>query len=68
MWTISKEGKMEDKENNTVLIFDDSSEDRILTSLGITINYEQNLVDIDGKILTNSDHETINLKEFGGFL
>ncbi len=54
--------------DDCMLIFDESSKKRILSSLGISTNDEFELIDEDNKVLTNQDFESIKLNEFGGIL
>ena len=57
---------MEDK-GVPVLIFDDSSKDKVLKSLGFD-SEDSCLVDEDGLIQTDSQFEKISAEDFGGVL
>ncbi len=52
---------------DTVIVFDNSSKEKILDLLGIQINENSELVE-NGRILTNVEQEAISLKDFGGIL
>lgn len=51
-----------------ILIFDDSSKERILNSLGISKTEDSELVNEKNKVLTNADLEPVRFCEFGGIL
>ena len=51
-----------------VLIFDNSSKDDILDALDYTTNTVSELVNNEGKIVTNQDFESITSDNFGGVL
>ena len=63
---IGSNGLIEGKE--PILLFDNSSKERILSSLGITKNVDSELVNDSGKVLTNADLEPVQFEEFGGIL
>ncbi|HIG92844.1 TPA: hypothetical protein HA242_03340 [Candidatus Woesearchaeota archaeon] len=51
-----------------VLVFDDSVKERIIKSLGFSLNEKEELMDTRGKIATSQDFKPIYSKEFGGLL
>ena len=51
-----------------VLVFDDSSKDRILKALGLKRGKDSVLIGRKGKIQTNDRFEEISFSEFGGVL
>lgn len=55
-------------ETDAIIIFDNSSKEKILELLGIKTNEENELVELDGRIMTNTEQEPISLKDFGGIL
>ena len=56
------------KEAIPILIFDESSKERVIKSLGFNKNKESQLIDKENKVLINQDFEPIKLEEFGGIL
>ena len=55
-------------ENNLVLVFDDTSRNRLLKSLGISQNKKSELIDENNKVITSQDFEPIKFDDFGGIL
>lgn len=51
-----------------ILEFDESSKERLIKSLGFSINSKNEIEDDSGKILTNQDFEPITNDKFGGIL
>ncbi|MBS3138569.1 hypothetical protein J4207_02585 [Candidatus Woesearchaeota archaeon] len=51
-----------------ILVFDEHSKEDIIKALGLKVNSTGELIDNEGKVLNNSDFETIKMDEFGGML
>ncbi len=62
---LQKEVKMECE----IVVFDDSSKQRILNALGLEINEESQIVNkSNNKVITTTEHEPIKVDQFGGIL
>ena len=57
-----------DNQSVPIVLFDDSSKEKIVKALGLKINPDGRLADEDGKILTNQVYEDIRFDDFGGIL
>ena len=56
------------QEELPIVVFDDTSKESIIQSLGFSLNEESELVDENGKVITARDFEPIKLNDFGGIL
>ena len=57
-----------DEKKDTIIVFDNSSRDLILKVLDLRKNEKSELIDEEGKILTNQEFESIKAEELGGIL
>ena len=57
-----------DEGNEPILVFDDSSKEKILNALRLKETENNEILNEEGKILTNQDFESIPAEEFGGIL
>ena len=55
-------------EEDPILAFEDSSKERLLKALGLSVTSEGLIVDGKNKVLTNQEYEQITFGEFGGVL
>ncbi len=51
-----------------IITFDKATKDRVISTLGLSINSEGKLMDEKGKIITDQDYESLSIEEFGGIL
>ena len=57
-----------DCEVEPIIVFDDSSRQKILNALCLKENAKKEIINEDGKVITNQDFESISADEFGGVL
>lgn len=55
-------------DEDPILVFEESSKERLLKALGLRVNSEGLIVDEKNKVLTNQEYEPITFVEFGGIL
>jgi hypothetical protein len=60
--------KNELKDEDLVVAFDNSSQNKIVSALGLSTDKKGQLVDDKNRVLTNQDFEPIKSAEFGGVL
>ena len=51
-----------------MIVFDETSKNRVFQSLGLKINNDMELTDKNGSVLTNQSFEPVKAQEFGGVL